>query len=458
MIRKLVFALLCGQSICSAGISFAGESSRYLLQAAREQDSSTQVSVRLEVGGELLVADEDEQKRLPMKVAGKAQYTEQIVAWSPQARSPVRSLRKYDHAEAAIQVDQRQSTRKLPGNVSVMLAEIRGGVNSFTPVERKFTREQFDLVNMVGNSLVLDQLLPGRKLAEGDDWEHKPASIAALLCMDHISVCEVTSVVTGEKHRQVQLRMAGTVHGTVDGADAEMELRAAYLFHLDEKRITKFNLAIKEERTPGEIAPGLDVVAKANVSISSTDKQVEVPQAAQAIAQETSRPLPRTLVYESSKEQYRFSHDAAWYVTAEQRDQVSLRYLRDGALTAHCNLTTLPARSAGRHTSLEQFERDIRKTLEKYLKEVTAATEWETAAGHHCLGIIAQGTVKDVPVEWRYYLVSDDDLPRVSVAITLEQSQVEAFADVDRQIIDSMKLLSTPATAAKDETKQTATK
>ena len=85
--------------------------------------------------------------------------------------------------------------------------------------------------------------------------------------MDHIAVCEVRSVVTGESHNQVRIRMAGTVHGTIDGAPTEIDLRGAYLFHLDRRRITKFNLAIKEKRTANEVVPGLDIVAQVKLTI-----------------------------------------------------------------------------------------------------------------------------------------------------------------------------------------------
>jgi hypothetical protein len=44
-------------------------------------------------------------------------------------------------------------------------------------------------------------------------------------------------------------------------------------------------------------------------------------------------------------------------------------------------------------------------------------------------------------MQWRYYLIAAPDVPRVSIALTVEQSLVERFADADRQLVDSMKLL-----------------
>ena len=314
--------------------------------------------------------------------------------------------------------------------------------------ETSFNRAEFDLVNVVGNSLALNRLLPDRQLSEGESWDHGAAAMAALLGMDHVAVCEVRSVVIGNRHRQVQIRLAGTVHGTIDGTPTEIQLSGAYLFHQQRKRITKFNIAIKEARSASQIVPGLDVVAKVSISVAAATGSL--PGRFNKQASDVSQPLADNLHYDAPQQGYRFLHSRAWYVTAEQSDFVSLRYQQEGNLMAHCNISTLPARSAGRGTSLQDFERDVRQSLGDNLETVTASTEWTTAQGHDCLGIVAQGQVQGVAIEWRYYLIASPDLPRVSVAVTMKQSVVESFDDADRQLIESFELRekTRPATAA----------
>ena len=134
-------------------------------------------------------------------------------------------------------------------------------------------------------------------------------------------------------------------------------------FDLDRKRVTAFNLAIKEARKSTPIVPGLDVVAKVSVRVNPTTKPLAVPDDVAAVAAESAEPLERKLVYASPQSGFRFEYDPAWYVTAEERDLFSFRYLYDHQLAAHCNLTVLPPRSAGRQTTLEQFERDVRQAL-----------------------------------------------------------------------------------------------
>jgi len=425
-------------------LNSAAEVPTFLLAAELAAGDTTTVKVTLEVGGEMLVNEETGTKKLPLTVAGELQYTEQLLAWSADPAHVARSLREYQTATAKIQVDDGGILRSLPDSQRLVVAEIRDGRAALGGNGSSLTRDQFDLINVIGNSLALNRLLPERELADGESWEHESASIGALLGMDHVAACAVRSVVAGNTHRQVQIRLAGTVHGTIDGAPTEVQLRGAYLFHQQRKQITKFNLAIKELRTASEIVPGLDVVAKISVSVSPANESLAGKF--NESARDVSHALAESLRYDAPQQGYRFLHDRRWYVTAEQSDLVSLRCLQDGSLTAHCNVTTLPARSEGRGSSLQDFERDVRQTLGDNLETVTASTEWTTAEGHECLGVVAQGQIKGVAIEWRYYLVASPDLPRISVAVTMKQSMVEQFNDADRQLVDSLELREKPAT------------
>lgn len=452
--RFLTSCLLIFLGVGSPG--FAAEEAKFLLAPELVVGDTTTVKVTLEVGGDMLVTEEESGavKKLPLTVAGELKYTEQLLAWSVDSAEVTRSWREYQSATAKIQVEKGGIQRELPAARSSIIAEVRDGRAVLDGAETPLTRDQFDLVNVVGNSLLLNRLLPSRELAEGDGWDHDAEDIGPLLGMDHVAACEVRSVVTGSEHRQVQIRLAGTVHGTIDGAPTEIELRGAYLYHGHYQRVTKFNLALKEARTASPIVPGLDIVAKVSLTVIPAKKKLSANITERA--RNTSQPLETILSYEAPQHGFRFLHDRAWYVTSESSDLVSLRSLQDGNQTSHCNVTTLPARSAGRETTIEQFERDVRESLGDNLETVTASTGWITRSGHECLGVVAQGKVKEVPIEWRYYLVSSPDLPRISIALTMKQSMVEQFNDADRQIVDSLELLAKPtgSTAVKKSDKK----
>lgn len=444
----LVWPLLAA----NATSAFAEETT-FLLQPTLQTGDAAVVEIGLEVGGDMLVkddmatADTDEKavKKLPLSVVANLRYEQHLLHWSADTSEIVRALRYYDAATATIKIDGGGMKLTLPEDKRLMLTEVRDARSALNGLWVPLTRDDLDLVRVVGNPLVVDRLLPGGELAEGDSWDHDTETIGELLGMDHVAVCEVRSVVTGEENRQVKLRLAGTVHGTIDGAATEIELRGAYLFHMQFGRITKLNLAIKELRTTGEVTPGLDIVAKLKLQVKPVEVAQHIDERAIATAEKLAGPVSHELLYLSPDRGLRFRYDTDWYITAEQRELVALRRLQDGTLIAHCNLTTLPARSAGRETTLEGFERDVRRSLGDHLEEVAAATKWTNHAGHTCLGIIANGKVKEVPIQWRYYLIASAGQPQVSLEVTVEHSQVEQFDNADRHIVDSMELIDIPA-------------
>ncbi len=452
--RCLLSCFLITFAIFAADTCVAADKAKYLLAAELSEGDTSEVKVTLELGGEMLLTEENVKKQLPLTVAAELSYLEQLLTWSADPNAIARSAREYQVATAKVQVEKGGLRRELPAEKRAIVAEVSEGQTHLASIDQPLTRDQFDLLNVVGNSLALNRLLPGRELAEGESWEHDGQAIGALLGMDNVAVCDATSVITGYVNRQVQIRLAGTVHGTVDGAPTEMELRAAYLFNEAKQRITKFNLAIKEKRTASQVVPGLDVVAKVSVTVSATKAKLE--SVGWEKFADATEPLSHELRYEAPQRGYQFLHDAAWYVIAEQSDRVSLRSLQNGNQTAHCSLSALPARSEGRETTLEEFERDVRRILGEHLQTVSASTNWTTSQGHGCFGVVAQGEIEGVPIEWRSYLISSPDLPRVSLSFTIEQSQLDQFNDADRQIVDSMELLQTAASTAKKSLKKRA--
>jgi hypothetical protein len=460
-------ALGCTLPLLGPSLMLASEAT-YLLKPTLGSGHGAIIEVDLEVGGDLLVQENPNSdypdgktlpidpviKKLPLSVVAKLRYQEHLLAWSTKSVS--RSLRYYDTAQATIKVGQEGLERTLPDTRRLVLSEIRDSLVSKNGLQAPLTRNQADLLHVVGDSLVLDRLLPGQHLKEGENWDHDDQTIGALLGMDHVALCEVSSVVTGEEKRQVRIRLAGTVHGTIDGAATELDLRGDYLFDRSQKRITHFNLAIKEHRKTGPVTPGLEIVANLVMKVIPTESLSHLDEKVLAQTEDLSGQINHELLYASPQHGVRFRHDDHWYITADSRDRLALRRLQGSTLVAHCNVTTMTTRSAGRQTTLEQFEREIRQALGDRLDEVTAAKEWTTATGHHCLGIMVNGKVKEVPLQWRYYLIAADGMPRISLVVTIELAQIKEFADADRHLVESLELTGQPAqtTAAKPRNSQ----
>jgi hypothetical protein len=448
LLPVLAFSLAIGVRTWSS----AAESTTaptYDLTARLKPGDAAEVATTLEVGGELIVPakEEAEETKFPLSVTAKFAYVEQVLAWSADPSAPARSIRRYSEAGATIKTESSGIERTLPADRRLVVAEVSAAGSAISGLTAPLKREEYDLIDVEGNSLALDRLLPAKSLREGDGWDHDAETMGALLGMDHVAVCEVRSVVTGEEKRQVQIRMAGTVHGTVDGAAAELEVQAAYLYHLDRGRITKFNLAIKQNCKPGEVTSGFDVVARLSVVVSPAKSPAIDDAALEQAASKTTAEL-RELLVDSHERGYRFRHDKSWFVINQQRELMSLRLLDAGDFLAHCNVITSPPRPADKPKTLSEFEKEVCTALGDKVGKVAAATEWTTPTGHKCLGVLVDGTVNEVEMQWRYYNISAPSFPQATVSVTVEQAVLERFADADRPLVDSLELLAPPAKTA----------
>lgn len=427
----------------------------YDLTARLKPGDVANISATLDVGGELILPakPDAEETKMPLNVTAKMTYVEQILAWSADSAAASRSIRRYSDAGATIKTDNSGIERSLPADRRVIVAEVSGQGAALGGLDGPLKREEFDLIDIEGNTLALDRLLPGKSLREGEGWDHDAAVMGALLGMDHVAVCEVRSVVTGEANRQVQIRMAGTVQGTVDGAAAELELRAAYLYHLDRGRITKFNLAIKQNCKAGDVTSGLDVVAKLSLILAPVAGASSSFDAATLKQAADMKPADlRALVVDAPERGYRFRHDNSWFVVNQQRELMSLRLLDEGEFLAHCNVVTSPPRPVDKPKTLPDFEKEVCDALGDKVGKVAAATEWTAPTGCRCLGVFVDGTVNDVEMQWRYYHISGTDLPQVTLSVTVEQAVLERFADADRPLVDSLELVELPSkTASKQD-------
>lgn len=400
----------------------------------------SQVEYTLEIGGQLLVQDEQgRSQKLPLRADAQLRFDDCCLAWSALPSEPARALRRYQEARVEFQGEPTPAQRALSPAKRVIVAQVGSGKLLANSLGQQLTQEEAALVSTVADPLALDRLLPGREVASGEQWNPTPEALAGLLGLERVVDTTAQCVVTGESQGQVQIGLEGTVRGEVDGATTEMELEGAYLFHLARQRITKFNLAIKEQRTAGVATPGLDVTVRATVAIGPAGDAAFAEDDQQRALAMSELDLRHVLV-EDAAQGYRFLSDTGWLVTGRQRTLLSLRLVQQGRLVAHCNVATLPARTTGPAPTLEKFERDVRSSLGDNVQKIAAAREWKTAVGHRVLGIFADGAVEETPMQWRYYLIEEEGLPLVTISITVEQSKIPDFADADRLIVDSVEL------------------
>jgi hypothetical protein len=433
-----------------------------------EPGQTVRVTIEFEAGGNQLVriiedakaAPKGEEKQLPASVVANLQYDERRLAPREgrfQPGTPL-AVRYYDRAEETIKVDQGGIAPRLADTRRLIVVEqgSEARPNLYSPAG-PLPREELDLIDLVGNSTLLEQLLPTKPVGKNDTWSTDAAVMGAWLTFDTVSVCEVQSILEEFNDAFAKVRLAGVVHGTADGTPTQQEVRVVYLFDRRAGRIARANVAVREQRSIGGATPGLDAVAKMQMKVEPIATSSRLTDEVVASARRAKRPASDVLL-EAPGLGFRMIHDRQWYITSRDREQMTLRRIDHGDFITQCTITSLPPKSAGRQTSLEQFQRDIIYSLGQSFGEMVSTRQWQNARGHYCYAVVVRGFVEEVPIQWHYYLVAQESGHRITLAVTTAGQMVDRLGQADRALVEAMELFQpvpTGSTTAQATTKTT---
>lgn len=422
---------------------------KHVISAQHQQGELSRVQVALQVGGDLnLVDDKGKPSSLPMSVVANLAYDEALLSLDP-AGKPTRSVRYYDDVRAVIKIHEGGEKPVLDPNRRLIVAErpAKGVCQLYSPAE-PLKREELDLIDVPGSSLVLEDLLPEEPVASGESWKITDATLAALLCLDAVSWCDSSGILGDIKDGVAEIAVGGTLSGAVGGISTEIELKVKIKFDMKARRISQFAMLVKEKRAIGHVGPGLDTVAKVIINISPIPHSQTLTAAVLESVPKTTPAEQLALAYSPKGGQFRVQYDRRWYLTEDEPKLAVLRMVDRGELVAQCNISSLP--KLEKAVPLAEFQRDVERTLGKNFGKFVAAGQTINEAGYAVFRVVVHGDVGGLPIEWIYYLVQDRAGHRVSLAFTLEQSLTDRFAATDRAMIAALALTDPPApTAAK---------
>jgi hypothetical protein len=255
---------------------------RFDLTMAWKPGESQRVAIELEVGGHLIVTGQKKLEKLPMSVVAKLNYDETLLMSEHSPARHVRSARKYNTAEAVIRLEKGGLTPKLPEFEQRLIVDLeKGQATIFNPAQ-PLTRDQLDLIEVVGNTLALEAILPEEPIEIGQHWKARSEAITGLLGLDAVASCEIDSELTDVVGDLAKVTMQGTVSGAAEGVATEIEIKAKYHFNLTDRRITGFNMAVKEKRSIGHVGPGVEVIAKLKMQLRALETPADLNETLRA--------------------------------------------------------------------------------------------------------------------------------------------------------------------------------
>jgi hypothetical protein len=447
------FALLACQGVASA--------ETYALRSGKPDGVPIQVTARLEVGGNLEMAtdqqsasdkstaasDKDSQT-VPMSVVGQFSYDEQRVddGSTPAHRMSVRS---YDDAQAVIKIGSKVTKPQLRDDRKLITA-VAGKESAYlSSTSGPLTRDELELIDIPASTLVLDQLLPQADIEIGHKWKPSTDTLARFLCLDAVGHSEVEATLADVKNNIAEITLDGTLGGAIDGVATDIQLKAKMLFDLELNQPKTLLLAIKEVRGIGHVSPGLDVVAKLSVRITPQPSSKLLTDDIVKSAKLPDSDVPPPLEYVATDKSFRFAYDRRWHLTRDDSDLLVMRLIDRGDLVAQCNVSPskLPLPSgegAGEGAgvkliTLAEFQNDVQQALGKLFGKFNRATESTTSSGNRVLLSIAEGAAAELPIQWRYYFIHDKSGHALTCIFTMETPLVEQFRDQDQPIISSVE-------------------
>jgi hypothetical protein len=397
----------------------------------------TRVKAKFEVGGHLRVRAASEPSTLPLSVVAEFDYFERQMddGSMPGER---RSVRYYSDAQAAIKVEKQASISKLAADHRLIRAAVTQGRTSVSALRGHLTRDERDLVDIPFNTLLLQQLLPPTAATQGTASKPADKVLAMLLGLDAVTRTGVETSLTAVKDGVGEIAVQGALNGEIGGASTEIELKGKLHFDTDRRQPFALVLLIKEKRSAGPVAPGLDVVAKLELQVTPATEAPELTDAAleglELVADGTA-----ALAFESTDTGFGFLYDPRWQITGTKADSVVMRLLDRGELVAQCNISRLPKLNINQPLTLEMFQKEVQQSLGKHFGAFERAAERQTASGLRLLNVVAIGAVSELPITWHYYLLINETGERAAISFTMENALADRFGEADKLVLEGFR-------------------
>ena len=425
----LVFAFV----IASKGLA----AEPYAFPSNNKMGAMTRARLLLSVEGKLKIESAKEKPyEPPIQVTAKHYYDEKITELS-ESQLPSQTIRYYYNAEAQIDIDQKSAQSELDKHKRYVAQDLNGHALFYSPTG-PMTREEIELINVPGNTTVLSQLLPAQPVHVGDSWSHEATVLARWLGLDDVGHSEVSSKLLSVKDDLANLNLNGHLSGVVNGVDTEIELVAKYRYEFKKKQITWLVMDVKEQRSVGHAQPGFEVVARLQLRTAPIRNNKAFEERRLAAIQFSENPASIPLQFQSHVGGFRLILDRRWYVMFDEDNSTVFRFIDDGDLIAQCNISRLPDVDKGGKHDLEVFQRDIQKGLGEHFGEFVEVEQGSLQSGTQMMRVVATGVVKQLPIRWIYYHLTEPTGRRAACVFTVETGLDKRFAAADRLLVKSL--------------------
>ena len=434
-----LFTLPLGLVLCliqTATLGFAGES--YELNEPPSDNRPFRVKTNLKVDGKIMTAQkEGKALSLELKGSGKHTYLERRLPSRGRDALSFRSVREYQSAGSEIKVREQQSSSRLRETRRRLIAQgERRGIEIFS-LDGPLSFNETELLGLPGDSLAMLGLLPSTEVEVGEEWDPDTWVLQMLVGVEAVLKSELTCKLDSVENQLAKITLSGELEGAHLGTSVEITIRGIFEYSLAEKHITRWVLSQKDKRSIGAVSPGLDVKAEVTgirTLLKSPEPLTDVIIERIPLDPEESY---KKLMYQTPWKAT-ILHDRNWWVYKQTENVAVVRLMEKGSLIAQFNLSGINAVEAGTHTSLAQFEADIKKALGERVEQLEKAERIPTDDGRFLFRVRVTGKTKDLEMTWLYYLCAGPKGDQVAFVFSVESKLYETLKERDKELVKSI--------------------
>ena len=455
------------------------------------------VRIKLDVSGELLAptGNDSPPVREPVEMSARFDFAETPPGKSAAKPDPaVGVCRAYRDATASMRVGDATTTATLAADARRILVARQGMMPMPYLADGFLSGEESDLLETPFDALLLDELLPKQPVSIGQAWAIAPDATAGLLAIDTVESGALEARLQEVSDGRAKVVFAGIIDGAADGVPTHVTVEGSFAVTATgapatgsdtstdtgvdtstdtstdtdpaagsppspyelQGSVSQLSAVIRERRQASHVAPGFEVEARLSVACSpldaaadTTDSEVTGPDATESpSSRRRGAGMPGRVWYRESQGRFDLVHDTRWRRVEDGANGLVMRLLDRGALVGQCSITSLPQAGAASLPTGQAVQRDIERSLSGQVVRSDAVEESDRADGLRVVRVASSGTAGRLPFRWIHYVLAAPDGSRVSVTFMYEDSMAQRFGDVDRLLVEGLRL---PATGPQSD-------
>lgn len=398
-----------------------------------------------------------EPARQPIAMRGAFQFDEEV---RPPAADAA-AVRRYARAEATLDTDGAEQSLTLAADARTIAVARLGTTPQPFLADAYLAREELELLETSFDSMLLEDLLPGRPVAADDRWTLGGDLAAGLLAIDTVESGAVEARIVDVADGVARVTLAGTVDGAVDGVPTHVIVEGTFTVAAEPDEdgyaltgdVIRLDATVKENRQASHVAAGFEIeatfaIARGPVPDDAGEAPVATDATAEALVHGVRRRgpgKPGVVWHRDAEARYDLVHDAGWRIVEDDAGGLVLRLLDLGALVAQCSITALPRSEDATPPAVEEVKRNVERSLAGQFKRFDGAGETTRAEdGVRIVRVASEGSAEGLPFRWVHYVLTDGDGRRVNVTFMCEASLEKRFADADARLVAGLRLLAEP--------------